>query len=77
MKNKDHARKVLIDELIENNHFADLADVMLTALEFYTEHNRSKDSSAFSLITYSLASQMKDETSAIVNEKEINQLLNN
>lgn len=75
MKNKDHARKVLIDELIENNHFADLADVMLTALKFYNEHNKGKNGSGFSLITNCLVSQMEDDTFYIRNEEDINKLL--
>lgn len=71
---KDKERKVLIDEIVENSHFSDISDVLIRSMEFYAENNKGTN---YTLIINSILARMKEDNPTLMNEKEINQLLNN
>lgn len=69
-------RRVLIDELIENNHFMDLPEIISTALSEYSENHKGMNSAVIaSSISRRIYEAKIGENTTLVNPEEINHLL--
>ena len=69
-------RRVLIDELIENNHFLDLVEIIHIALIEYADKHKGMNSAVIaSCVSSRMTEAVQGLNTTLVNPEEIKKLL--